>query len=143
MSLLIAAPASTEIFSLQEFYIHYKDFHEGSREPLIDWQEGRVLDREMSAVFNIDVMKYGYFNNKILGLMDRRAKGGDSKFRLVGWNYRLGTRVTPWLSFEYEHFSKHIMDKAPPWKFPVTDSYGIKLYFYRRGDKKSLQDLFK
>lgn len=134
--------AYSEVFSLREIYLDYKYFHEGSRNPLIDNSgiENRELDQELSLFFNMDLFKYSYFDNQILGLTDRRA---DSKkksgFRVVGWNFKVGIKLFKFLDAGYHHFSKHLLDyEYADWRFPVEDSFYLKLYFYKREDSRAL-----
>jgi len=52
----------------------------------------------------------------------------DSRFRYVAWEYDTGFYILPWLDLIWSHKSQHTMDLYRD-KFPVTDSYGIRLKF--------------
>ena len=132
---------NADVFELRELYLLHKKFGDGSRNPLIDDNglENRELDREVSLIWNMDILEYGYFDNKILSYVDRFKDSGESdQFRLVGWNLQLGIRLTGWLWVEYDHFSKHQLDNEAPGKFPVEDAFGIRVYFYKKDYKDGI-----
>jgi len=129
---LLASTATASPFQLRESWAEYHDYETGSRHLMVDWQDGRRLSKEINLHLNTDLMKVGYFDNEIWGLMDKKKSGGASRFRVVGWNYRLGIRAISFLDLYYQHTSSHVLDKKPPFKYPVTDSWGVKLWFYRK-----------
>jgi len=93
----------------------------------------RELSKELSLVWNLDLGRYMYWDNKIYGLMDREPGEFSGQFRVVGWDFQLGVRLCSYLNFEYEHFSKHVLDyKYPTEGYPSEDSFGIRLYLFRR-----------
>jgi len=64
-----------------------------------------------------------YFqNNQVTG----RTYG--SRFRYVAWEFDHGITILPWLELIHSHKSEHAMDIFVD-KFPVRDSYGIRLKF--------------
>jgi hypothetical protein len=56
------------------------------------------------------------------------------RFRYVAWKYDLGYAVTDYLDVLWSHHSQHALD-AYREAYPITDSYGIRLHFIKRGDK--------
>ena len=133
--LLLSTWARADVFEIRDLYLVHKKFGPHSRNPLIDDNglENRELDREVSLVWNVDVLTHGYFDNQILSYVDRFKDSGQSdQFRIVGWDFKIGVRALGWLWVEYEHFSKHQLDNRAPGRFPVEDSLGVRLYFYRR-----------
>lgn len=78
-----------------------------------------------------------YWNNRVHG------EGTDGQFQTVGWYYELGLDLGKVQLF-WQHHSRHVMDREQPYywderretwkraKFPVEDSYGIRLIFYKR-----------
>jgi hypothetical protein len=130
-----------KFFELRETYMNYKQFKEGARNPLIeDAGQNTELDRELSLFLNTNVLHYMYWDNQVYSLVDRdKETGKTGQFRLVGWNFKYGLRITSFLYAEYEHFSKHLLDaKYSQYRFPVEDSYGVRLYFYQKDKVNSL-----
>jgi len=133
--LTISTASFSDVFQLREFYLLHKKFGDGSRNPLIDDNglENRELDREVSLIWNMDIFNHAYFDNRILSYVDRFKDSGESdQFRLIGWDFQIGLRLTGWLWVEYDHFSKHQLDNEAPNKYPVEDAFGIRVYFYRK-----------
>jgi len=123
--LLLLAGCSSNAISHRETYINARQFTPGGREPLLP--KGSRLNKELNLGFNTDLYRFGYFDNKAWTMIDQ------GQFRTVGWNYKLGARMTDRLAVEYEHFSKHLLDHAAYSNgFPVQDSIGIVLHLYRR-----------
>lgn len=111
----------------KETSLEVKQFLPGGRDPLLT--DGEKPNKEFDANFNTDVLKYGYWNNRIWGLEDQ------GQFRAVGWNWSLGVRLSRYLDVGYEHFSRHMLDRdtPPSWGgYPLSDSVNIKVYLYRR-----------
>jgi len=70
-----------------------------------------------------DVSLWRYFqDNQIIG----RTYG--DRFRYVSWEFDHGITIFPWLDLIHSHKSEHAMDIYVN-KFPVRDSYGIRLHF--------------
>ncbi len=90
-----------DVFSLRDIYMDFHQYGMGSRNPLIDFQGDRVLDKEVSVYFNTDMFNIFYFDNKILGLVDKAEDNDDSRFRVVGWNFDIGLRLSSWAHIEY------------------------------------------
>lgn len=56
----------------------------------------------------------------------------DYAVRHIGWHYKLGISPSGYFDFVWEHHSRHVAEALPPEgidKFPVEDSYGIRLNF--------------
>ena len=126
-------------FELRELYLTAKHFKSGSR--VFDYDnamlENREVGMEIDLDFNVNILKYGYWNNHVWSIVDRwedTQKMG--WFRNVGWNWRLGVRPCPWLEVGWWHFSKHMLDAqysshVNDGKFPVEDSIEVRLWLYR------------
>lgn len=105
-------------------------------------QNGSTLNAGLDLDIETDILAVGYFNNKVWSLVDQSA------FRWVGWNYQVGIRILPFVAVEYEHFSKHILDKVNPFmeqgnRFPVEDSVNIKLDLYNKNYRgPAVSDIF-
>jgi hypothetical protein len=120
--------------------IHRK-FFDGSRKPLIDDNgiPNRELDKELTLVWNIDLFRHYYFDNSIISFTDRFEDSGKTdQFRLIGWNFQVGAKLTGWFWIEYHHYSRHHLDQKAPGKFPVEDALGVRIYFYDRDYKKGV-----
>lgn len=135
LTLLPTNVLANDYIGLRESYIDYKKFRTGSRNPLID-NSGLIdseIDQELSIYFNIDILKHFYWDNQIMSYTDRDKESNKTiQFRLVGWNFKLGWKIWDFLHIEYEHLSQHLLDyRNPNNKFPVEDSFGIKLFLYQ------------
>lgn len=72
---------------------------------------------------NADVDLWRYFqDNQIIG------RTYNDRFRYVSWKFDHGFHIFPWLDVVHSHQSEHAMDRYLD-KFPVRDSYGIRLRF--------------
>lgn len=79
-----------------------------------------------------------YWKNQV------QSEGVSAKFMTVGWHWELGFNLGPIIDVFWEHHSRHVMDREQPYywddrthsvqqiKYPVEDSYGIKIRFYER-----------
>jgi hypothetical protein len=119
-----------------------------NRDPIVpeldcnDWR-GRT-----SINSNLRLLETIYWSN------DVHAEGTDAAFKTVGWHFELGVNVSKYVDLFYEHHSRHVMDQGNAVhishdgryrfsKFPIEDSYGIRLIFYESGSKrKTLADKF-
>lgn len=70
---------------------------------------------------DMDVGPY-FLDNTITG------RTYDSRFRYVAWGFDHGFHLTPWLDVIHSHLSEHAIDLYRD-KFPVRDSYGIRIRF--------------
>jgi len=137
-----ATAGDNGIVSLREVSVDYKRFFPKGRDPLITGNGllNRELGNEVNVHINSDFMSYFYWDNMVHSLTDRDATthtGG--QFRVVGWNFKLGMRVSRFINIQYEHFSKHTLDHSYAYdSFPVQDSVGVKLYLYGGPKKEGL-----
>lgn len=79
-----------------------------------------------------------YWKNQV------QSEGVSAKFMTVGWHWEFGFSLSPVIDVFWEHHSRHVMDRAQPYywdertespqrvKYPVEDSYGIRIRFYER-----------
>lgn len=109
---------------LDEVSVNYKRYHEHARHPLFvdsSLKEGVDLRMNTDLLFGT-----AFWDNLIHSNTD------DAQYRHIGWNFRLGTRVTSFITLQYEHHSQHLLDTAYPFmKFPVEDSLGFTLTIYQ------------
>jgi hypothetical protein len=65
--------------------------------------------------------------------MDNNLTGRtyNSRFRYVGWEYETGFNILPGVDVVWHHHSQHAMDLDRD-RFPVMDSYGIRLTFIEK-----------
>lgn len=94
----------------------------------------------VAAEFDLSILKYGFWRNEVHG------EGTRNKFMTIGWRWEMGVA---WGMVEllWEHHSRHTLDQEQPYyldfntdswkqaKYPVEDSYGIRINLYQR-DKK-------
>lgn len=128
------------LIELRDAYIDYHQFLPGGSDPLIT-QNGlpdRALDRELDLHLDVDFLKFGYFNNMVHSMTDQGADGSMGSFRVVGWNWRLGVRVTPFLDLWIDHYSQHLLDTTYAYgHFPLQDSVGFTVRFFDIDQSKS------
>jgi hypothetical protein len=84
----------------------------------------KYWQHELNLRWNVEWGRW-FMDNDITG---RTANG---RFRYVGWEYETGFRILPGLDVFWHHHSQHAIDWDRP-KFPVTDSYGIRITFLGR-----------
>jgi len=60
---------------------------------------------------------------------DITGQSRHSRFRNIWWDYTLGITTTDWLDIVWDHRSQHSLDMQNDSKYPVRDSYGIRIYF--------------
>lgn len=107
-----------------------------NREPMTPQYECRDYLGRVAANFNLRLFEHGYWKNQV------HTEGLEAQVKTVGWHWELGVRVHSALDVFYEHHSRHVMEGDQPLyynerldqqargKFPVEDSYGIRLKFY-------------
>jgi len=110
-----------------DVYIEGKHFTH-ARTPLLQQNGLNGPKQELNLQVDSVLFSYFYFNNRIHSQTDER------QFRVVGWNFKLGISIWRNLDVEYEHFSRHLLDRNPAFDFPVQDSIGFRLYFNRQDD---------
>lgn len=113
-------------FKLDEVRIDARQYMKNGHTPYMT--NGSVLNKGLDLHINNDVLRYMYINNMIWSLADQH------QFRWVGWNYKIGACIMPFLDLEVDHFSRHVLERAysvKGEKFVVEDSIGFRLYLYR------------
>lgn len=109
-----------------------------NRDPQTPYLDCYQYRGRVAAEFDLRLMNdWVYWNNEVHG------EGTDAKFETMGWHYELGLDLGKVQLF-WEHHSRHTLDTRQPiywderndsWKqgkYPVEDSYGVRLIFYRR-----------
>lgn len=116
--------ASTQFWKLDDIYVDYKHFKDGSRDPLFF---NSHMKEELDLNLDTTVASVGYFDSMVHSMTDQW------QFHVVGLNMHAGLRLTPWLDVGLEHYSQHLLDtKYPYGPFPVYDALEVKFYFYKR-----------
>jgi hypothetical protein len=77
--------------------------------------------------WNIDLPAKMFWDNEIFGRTNEKT------FKVVGWHFFLGLRLTDWADISWQHLSVHHLDgKFPHYKrFPAEDAATLKIYFIR------------
>lgn len=110
-----------KLLDLKEASVNYKHFAEKNRAPLFDGpQKERV-----SFNLNTDVANILFFNNRVHGTTT------SAQYYLIGWEFSFGIRISKYIDFMYAHHSQHLLDRVTPGNFPVEDSLGATIYFFR------------
>jgi hypothetical protein len=108
--------------------VDYRKILPGKREGYLPERDGEWTN---GADFNLNLRFAEYFRWDNRFHMD----GVDSRLLHVGWEYRLILDKYPLQPFYYHH-SQHALEDAPRGrKFPVEDSYGLRMVFWDRGGK--------
>ena len=61
---------------------------------------------------------------------DIAAKTAEERFRDVAWEYKVGVTILPQVDVLWHHRSQHALDYERD-KFPVRDSYGVRINFLK------------
>lgn len=125
------------LIELEQFSLSFTKFgcNRDHQTPDLDCYEyrGRVATEFDLRLFN----DWLYWNNRVHG------EGTEAKFETMGWHYELGLDLGK-IQLFWEHHSRHVLDREQPYywderrdtwrqvKYPVEDSYGVRLIFYRR-----------
>lgn len=121
-----------EYVDLRELSVTGKSYLPNGYNPLMP--EGSQLNKGLNVNMKVDFLTNFYWNNMIWSLTDQH------QFRWVGLNTQAGVRILPYISLEYEHFSKHILEKEFQFKeqgrFPVEDSINVIFYLHRSGKEE-------
>lgn len=139
MVLLLASTLSRPAFSgdfrlidLDYFDMKAAAFGE-NRDPMTpDIEEHEYIGR-VGTDFGLRIMEVGYWKNEV------HTEGTRGQMQTVGWHWELGLHVSRNIDLFHEHHSRHRMDSTNvidfdqdgrPDRFPVEDSYGIRMHFY-------------
>lgn len=107
-----------------------------NRDPMLPQQQQGDWTGRAAAEFNLRLAEVFYWNNNV------HTEGVSAQVKTVGWHWELGLHASKYLDFFYEHHSRHVMEGSSPQyidpstgiatdqKYPVEDSYGIRLKFY-------------
>lgn len=127
-----APAAEWSPFQLRAAGLTYEDYFPGGHDPLLtdNGLPNRTLGKAVELNFDIDVLKYGFFDNRVHSGTDEDADSGRGQFRTVGWEFKFGVQVHPAISLYYHHHSEHLLDASLPYHFPVRDSIGFQFQIY-------------
>lgn len=130
--------SADDFIDLNEVSLNYGVYN-GARTYPISLLPGHELTNTLDVNINMAILKYGYFTNRIHSAMDS-ADGGPSQFRVVGWEYRLGVHVSPYLDIGMYHYSEHILDTEYPLPsgYPQATAVELKIYLYKKNKADSL-----
>ena len=106
-----------------------------NRDPMIPELECRDWRGRVAINADFRMLEVFYWKNQVHG------EGTDAAFKTMGWHFELGLHVSQYLDFFYEHHSRHVLDQPDAThtaydnsyqysKFPVEDSYGIRMIFF-------------
>lgn len=132
------ALADWHLIEVQEVNVEYKQFLDGSRDAIVSQDGlGNLIDKEVNLNINFDISEYFYWNNMIHSIVDSNGVSG-GQFRLIGWNFRVGLRLTNYFDIEWEHFSQHLLDVISPFPNPTQNSINIRIYLYRKNPNENI-----
>jgi hypothetical protein len=129
------------VLCLDKADLRYQKFRpDGRRDPYTP-DHDNSWDARAGLEWDLQLLRWGFWRNDVHTeqLLDGRVK-------TVGWHWTLGIRI-PRLRSElfHEHHSQHVLDQRPVQrdgtdlpqgfrKFPVEDSYGIRITLFDRRD---------
>jgi hypothetical protein len=123
-------PASLDKMSLQ---INKSLVHREPMTPDIDMKDYvGSLNLEWDAGLLNDMVKW---RNSIA------AAGTQAQFKTIYWEYEVAVPLHKSLELLYNHKSQHVLDTEQPYyynkqaRFPVSDSYGIRIIFFQKENK--------
>lgn len=106
---------------------------QSSREPYLNTPKTGALYSKLDLNWDVD-LACG-FNKEICLYWDNTIHSltGQSRFRYVSWEFRMGFDFGRVALFYYHH-SEHALDEVPvDRKFPVADAYMIRFNFIKDG----------
>lgn len=136
--LLLPAPlqaAEFRLLDVDQFSVEGSRFAE-NRDPMTPNTDQKEYVGRAAARFDLRLLEVGYWRNWV------HSEGVDSRFTTVGWQWELGVHVSKYIDLFHYHHSRHVMDGEQPLvfnerstepernRFPVEDSYGMRLIFY-------------
>lgn len=141
MFLSQAANAQYRLLDIDRINMEFARFG-CNRDPIIpeldcgDWRGRTSINADLRILSNI------YWKNNIHG------EGTTAAYKTMGWKFELGINISRYLDLFYLHHSRHVLDqnaathisydgKHTMTKFPVEDSYGIRLIFFENARKRS------
>lgn len=131
----IAAPAIADNYysyvkkgdflKVEELFIEYRKY-EAYRNPYYppgknDWTHTGEFH------WTVSVFERLYWDNTFHISMDTTPQ-----VRHGGWEYYTGFKVFPWFHVIKYHHSEHSFEQKQSHKFPIEDSYGIRIYFKQK-----------
>lgn len=131
-----------EGITLREVSIDYRSYFPGGTDAILKTTNipNQQLDKKLDLHVNMDVLEYLYWDNMISSTTDKYPNGG-GQFRVVGWNFRFGIRITNNIQLGYFHYSQHLLDVLGTQHFPVEDAIQFKITIYRRESNQGLFSL--
>lgn len=122
------------VITLSEVSLDYRWFKPGGTDPLMSYNglANKEPGGQVDLNVNMDVLDYLYFNNTVHSMIDRDIGGQYGQFRLIGWHFQVGMHLSQYCDIYMDHFSQHLLDTTYALgHFPVTDGFGVKVYFLR------------
>ena len=94
-----------------------------------DWVYRAAMD------FNLSVAKYGFWENEL------HMEAVEGAPKTLGWHWFAGARLGGGVDAIWEHHSQHVMEEEIKGKkFPIEDSFGIRLKFVDKTGKNGIFD---
>jgi hypothetical protein len=109
-----------KFLNVDESFIEYRKY-EDYRNPYIT----NVTDWDFTGHFHNTYSIYKI----IFWQTDLHLSATKEQVRYAGLEYYLGIHILPWLDAGRYHDSEHNMDHSSEFKYPVEDSYFIRVYF--------------
>jgi hypothetical protein len=128
------------LIQLDELSVTARSYMDYSRYHIItdNGLPNKVLEKEFQISIKTTLFEYMYWDNLILSHTDRDRISGYGQFRTVGYQSRLGLRLSRYVDLGIHHFSQHVLDYTGNQAFPMMDALEIKIYLYRRTAQEAL-----
>lgn len=112
---------SYKLIEVEEMSVEALNY-EAYRDPYFPEHGQNDFKHEINTRFKVRVLSAIYFENRFFMGIDNSPQ-----VRHAGLEYTLGLEVFKWLDIVRYHMSRHVLEESRPFRFPVTDAYGVKI----------------
>lgn len=119
----VAQPLCAAPLSVDKFYIEYRNYT-ALRDPYFPGKE----DWKRRGEFHFNL---GLLNSRIYMENNLHLTMDSTQVREAGWEYTVGVRTFKWLDIVKYHHSRHSLEAVQSQRFPVEDSYGVRIFFIK------------
>lgn len=112
---------SYSLFKVEELSIEGLNY-QAYRDPYFPDHAQTDFKHEVNTRFKVRVLNSIFFENRYFIGIDNSPQ-----VRHAGLEYTLGLSVFRWMDIVRYHMSRHVLEEARPYRFPVTDAYGIRI----------------
>lgn len=126
--LIISDAPASDFFEVQDLNMTYQYFNKPNVAPYFTTSSQK---ERLTLRMDTTADKLIFFNNRIHATTDA------TQYRMIGWEFELGTFLTKQLSLQYIHHSQHVLD-AFRGQWPFEDSIAVRFYFIKSKNSDSI-----